>query len=178
MAGIANRYARALLEVSFELGQTERIERELQAFENLLVSEPDLPRFYADPSIAASKKRAATREILNRLEFSPAIRNFLFVLIDKARMGLFSEICRAFRAELNERRGILRAEVTTAVELGPAVQSQLQRTLEDRLGKKMEVRFAVDAELIGGVVTRVGDTIYDGSIRQQLALLREQLSSE
>ena len=118
MPAIANRYAKALVDVSFKLNHHEQVAQELLQFEDLLARQKELVHFYSNPAIAVAKKKAATQEILAKLAFGPTTSNFLLVLIDNHRMGGFAEIRKAFQHELNNRLGVTQAEVTTATELG------------------------------------------------------------
>ncbi|MGH9428647.1 MAG: ATP synthase F1 subunit delta [Terriglobia bacterium] len=178
MPAIANRYAKALVDVSFKLNQHEQVARELLQFEDLLARQKELVLFYSNPAIAVVKKKAATKEVVAKLGFGPTTSNFLLVLIDNHRMGGFSEIRKAFQNELNNRLGVAQAEVTTASELDLETHQKLEAKLAALTGKKVALKFASDPGLIGGVVTRIGDTIYDGSIRQQLNSMKSRLSSD
>ncbi|MCI0419087.1 MAG: ATP synthase F1 subunit delta [Acidobacteria bacterium] len=178
MPAIANRYAKALVDVSLKLNQHEQVARELLQFEDLLASQKELALFYSNPAIAVAKKKAATEEILRKLAFCPSTSNFLLILIDNHRMGVFGEIRKAFQHELNNRLGVTQAEVTTAAELDEETHQKLEAKLAALTGKKVALKFANDPGLIGGVVTRIGDTIYDGSIRQQLNSMKARLSSD
>lgn len=178
MSAIANRYAKALVDVSFKLNQHEQVARELLQFEDLLARQNELVLFYSNPAIAAAKKKAATKEVLAKLAFGSTTSNFLLVLIDNHRMGGFPEIRKAFQHELNNRLGVTQAEVITASELDAETHQKLETKLAALTGKKVALKFASDPSLIGGVVTRIGDTIYDGSIRQQLNSMKSRLSSD
>lgn len=178
MPAIANRYAKALADVSLKLGQHERISRELMEFESLLSNHAELAHFYSNPAVPLPKKRVATSQIIEQIGLSQTIANFIFILIDKHRMGYFAEIRKAYQLELNARLGIAQAEIITAGEMDPETHQRLAGQLEDLTGKKVVLKFSQDPSLIGGVVTRIGDTIYDGSIRQQLTTLKTRLSSD
>jgi F-type H+-transporting ATPase subunit delta len=178
VAAIANRYAKALADVSFSQGTHQAVALELDQFARLLQQNPELSHFYANPSIAAAKKRAATTEILKRLDFSVTSQNFLFVLIDNYRIHQFDEILKAFHQNVDEQLGIVLAEVTTATPMDADLQARLVSRLERVTGKKVLLKFATERALIGGVITRIGDTIYDGSVRQQLELIKARLSSQ
>ena len=178
MPAIANRYAKALVDVSFKLNHHEQVAQELLQFEDLLARQKELVHFYSNPAIAVAKKKAATQEILAKLAFGATTSNFLLVLIDNHRMGGFAEIRKAFQHELNNRLGVTQAEVTTATQLDAETHQKLEAKLAVLTGKKVALKFANDPGLIGGVVTRIGDTIYDGSIRQQLNSMRSRLSSD
>jgi F-type H+-transporting ATPase subunit delta len=178
LAVIPKRYGKALAEVSFKLGQHERVGQELSQFDELLNRNPELQLFYTNPAISLPKKRAATNELLARLEFCKETSNFILVLIDNHRVGYFGEICKAFREALNERLGVVQADVTTAFEVESEIQAQLGQKLEDLTRKRVLLKFGISPELIGGVITRIGDTIYDGSVRQQLELIKNRLSAD
>jgi F-type H+-transporting ATPase subunit delta len=107
-----------------------------------------------------------------------AVRNFICLIVDHRRTHLFQEILPVFSTELNKRLGIAEAEVTTARALSDAEKKDLLAVLQRRTGKKIEARFAEDNTLLGGAVVRVGSTVYDGSVREQLNRLREQLETE
>jgi F-type H+-transporting ATPase subunit delta len=175
---IANRYAKALVDVSLKLNQHEQVAEELLQFENLLANQKELAVFYSNPAIPVPKKQAATKEILQKLAPSPTTSNFILVLIDKHRMGYFADIRKAFEQELRHRLGVAEAEITTARELDADTRARLEAKLSSLTGKKVLLKFGKNPDLIGGVVTRVGDTIYDGSIRQQLNSLKARLSSD
>ncbi len=177
MAAIANRYARALAEVSFKLGQHEAVERELEQFGQLLDGNRELSAFYEDPAVGAARKKAATSQLLARLGFCKTAGNFIHVLVERNRMGHFNEMLQAFRQVIRDRLGIVEVGVTTSAEIGQALREQLSRAMEQVSGKRVQLRFRIDPRILGGVVTRVGDTIYDGSVRQQLQQMKERLST-
>jgi len=178
LAVIAKRYAKALVDVSLKLAQPERVEKELNQFEELLSHNKELYLFYTNPAIPLPKKRNATSEILSRLGFCSTTSNFILILIDNHRIHYFTEIRQAFQQEMNERRGIIQAEISTAFEVDHEIKSRLEEKLSRLTGKEVSLKFNISSGLIGGVVTRIGDTIYDGSIRQQLELIRARLSSD
>jgi F-type H+-transporting ATPase subunit delta len=178
LAAIAKRYAKALADVSFKLGQSERLEKELIQFEELLRQNRELQLFYTNPAIPVARKKAATSAILRNLGFSNMAANFIFVLIDKHRINALTEIRGAFQQAVNEHLGVIQAEITSAIEVDGETRSKLEAALESLTGKKVLLKFGIDRGLIGGAVTRIGDTIYDGSVRQQLELIRARLSSD
>src|SRR5436853_3382289 len=106
------------------------------------------------------------------------IRNFLFVLADHRRTQLIPEVIAAFHQVIRQRQGVAEAEVSSAVELSAAQKKELAATLARLTGKKMETKYALDAALLGGVVVRIGDTIYDGSLRSRLNEMRTRLAAE
>ena len=112
------------------------------------------------------------------LKLSPITRNFLFVLVDRRRIASLSNIIQDFEAVVDARLGFAQAEVSSARELSETQRSALNARLERLTGKRIRMRFTVDPALIGGVVARIGSTVYDGSVRGQLATLERRLSLE
>jgi F-type H+-transporting ATPase subunit delta len=107
-----------------------------------------------------------------------AVRNFMKVIVSHQRTHMLREIDQAFITELNRRNGIAQADVTTARQLNEAEKKELLSVLERRTGKKIEAQFLEDKSLLGGAVVRVGSTVYDGSVREQLNRMRERLEAE
>ncbi len=130
------------------------------------------------PALNAEVKRQVIEKIAAKMNIDTAVRNFIYLLVDHRRTEMLAEIQQAFRAELNARLGIVEAEVTSARELSAAEKKELTAVLEKRTGKKIEARFQEDEALLGGAIVRLGSTIYDGSVRDQLDRLREQLETE
>ena len=93
-------------------------------------------------------------------------------------MGHFNEMLEAFRRGVRDRLGIVEVGVTTSTEIDQPLRDQLARALEQLSGKRVQLHFRTDPHILGGVITRVGDTIYDGSVRQQLQRMRERLSTQ
>jgi F-type H+-transporting ATPase subunit delta len=106
------------------------------------------------------------------------LRNFLFVIVDHQRTHALPEIIAAFQQVIRQRQGIMEAQVSSAVELSKAQKAEMEFTLEKLTGKRVEATFSLEPELLGGARVRVGDTIYDGSVRGRLNELRARLVSE
>jgi len=117
-------------------------------------------------------------DVASRLKLSPIARNFLFVLIDHRRITQLGAILAGFELIVDERLGFARAEVTAPAELSDAQRGAITAQLEQVTGKRMRTHFSVDPALIGGVVARIGSTVYDGSVRGQLQALGQRLSTE
>ena len=178
MKALAQRYASALVDVAIEHGAAERVRDELAAFVDLLGQSPELRNFLASPAVARESKRAVVEKLAARLDGSKTLRNFLFVVVDNRRAALLPQIRQAFEALLHARRGVAQAQVTSVEELGPGQKTDLTRVLEGLAGKRIEAVYRLDPTLIGGAVVRIGSTIYDGSVREQLNRLRARLASE
>ena len=178
MKSVTQHYAAALADVALEKRQAEPLKRELGAFLDLVSNSPELRNFLATPAVERAAKQAVIEKLVARLGASRELRNFLFVIVDNRRTALLPEIAKGFEAELLERLGVARAEITSARELTAQQKTDLGETLETLTGKRIEPRYAVDPELVGGVTVRIGSTIYDGSVRAQLTRLEERLAGE
>jgi F-type H+-transporting ATPase subunit delta len=178
LSALAERYAAALADVAFERRNGDTLSKDLNAFIELYFQTPDLRNALESPVIESEVKHRVIEQICAKMGLNEAIRNFIYVVVDHGRIHLLHEIIPAFRAELNERLGVADAEVTSAHPLNDADKRQLLAVLEKRTGKKIEARFSEDPALVGGAVVRVGSTIYDGSVRERLNRLREQLETE
>ncbi len=178
MSVVAERYAAALADVAVEHKNSETIKRNLAAFVEAFSSIAELRNALESPALNAEVKRKVIAEVAGKLGLDDAVRNFIYLVVDHRRTEILPEMEEAFLSELNERLGIVDAEVTSAHELNDDEKRQLRTVLEQRTGKKVEARFQIDGALLGGAVVRLGSTIYDGSVRDQLKRLREQLETE
>lgn len=175
----ASRYARALVDVVTDPKlalKPEDIAAQLRAIEELFTGSIELRTAMITPAIQTSRKRAAMAKLMDELGTSRVIRNFVFVVIDHRRIGLLSEIREAFETLMDERLGFARADVTSAAPLDQQQAAELTAELSRLVGKTARPRFTVDPVLLGGVVARIGSTLYDGSIRGQLQQMRRELT--
>jgi len=175
VTAIARRYAEALADVAIAQNQVEPIDRELRAFSELIRSNRELYEVFASPIVSQTDKLKVTEALVARLGVGKLTGNLLRALLSNYRLQYAPEVYEQFRRELNDRKGLVTAEVTTASEVGAAEQAKLGRTLEKMTGKRVEFKFRTDPALIGGVVTRIGSVVYDGSVRTQLAEIKEKL---
>jgi len=175
---VAQRYAAALADVAMERKSAEAVKHDLGAFVETFFSSADLRNALESPAVNRDVKEKVIVTIASRMKLDAAVRNFISLVVDHRRTELLREMLRAFGEELNARLGIEEAEVTSARELSAAEKKELSAVLERRTGKKIEARFQEDKALLGGAVVRLGSTIYDGSVREQLNRLREQLETE
>ena len=178
MSAVAERYAAALADVAVERKNSETVKRNLAAFVEAFSSIADLRNALESPALNAEVKRKVIAEVAGKMGLDVAVRNFIYLVVDHRRTEVLPEIEQAFLSELNERLGIVDAEVTSAHELNDDEKRQLSTVLEQRTGKKVEARFQIDGALLGGAVVRLGSTIYDGSVRTQLERLRARLESQ
>ncbi|MFN0084344.1 MAG: ATP synthase F1 subunit delta [Blastocatellia bacterium] len=172
---IANRYARALADVIIERRETNEVIGELSTFGGMMGGHAQLRDLFASPVLAFDRKRAVLDELLARMKLRPASENFLRLLLANSRLHNLDQILRALSREIDARTNIVSAEVTTARELGDPEMDLLRDKLKAATGKDVRLRFRTDPNIIGGVVTRIGGTVYDGSIRSQLAQMKQKL---
>lgn len=181
MPAVASRYARALADIVLSGKSTltaEEAVEQVRAFEELVESSDDLRNVLLSPSVPPARKRAVIKGIGERMEISRIIRNFLYVVIDHRRIPILPAIRRAFENYVDETLGIVRAEVAAALDLTEPQRGMITEKLSRLTGKRVESKFSVDPDLVGGIVARIGSTIYDGSVRGQLLALRRKLVSE
>ena len=172
------QYAKALADVALEQGAAEPVAKQLSAFGILYAESAELRNFLSSPAVSRQAKHGVLEKLLGRLGASKILRNFLFVIADKHRTHILPEIIAAFEDEIRKRQGIAEAQVSSAVELSAAQKKELARKLERLTGSRVEAKYSLDPELLGGAVVRVGDTVYDGSVRHRLNQLRARLASE
>jgi F-type H+-transporting ATPase subunit delta len=178
LSAVAERYAAALADVALERKSGEAVRKDLAAFVDTFRASADLRNALESPAVDGGVKNKVIAAVSAKMGLNDAVRNFICLIVDHRRTHLLHEILQVFGTELNKRLGIAEAEVTTARALSDAEKKELLSVLQRRTGKKIEARFAEDANLLGGAVVRVGSTVYDGSVREQLNRLREQLEAE
>lgn len=175
---VISRYANALVEVvlsaSSGLKPADAL-AQLRAFSNAFQESKDLRAVLASPAISAAKKRAVIREVAKTIGAAPVMCNFMLVLNDHRRAAGLPEIADAFEVALDARLGLVRAEVRSATALSAEQQASLSNQLNEIAGAQVRLRVDVDPSLIGGVSVRIGSKVYDGSVRGQLAGLRQRL---
>lgn len=172
---IARRYAEALADVATARNQVEQIDGEVRVFAEMMKSSRELHDTFASPIVSQTDKLKVLEALLARTRTGEMTANLLRTLLSHYRLQHVAEVYEQFRREMNERKGLIIAEVTTATEVGAAEQAKMGRTLEQMTGKQVEFKFKTDASLIGGVVTRIGSVVYDGSVRTQLREIKERL---
>ena len=178
MKSASLQYANAMADIALAQGAAEPAAKQLQDFGAAYAQSAELRTFLASPAVGIEDKHAVIEKIANRLGASKIIRNFLFVIADHRRTHLLPEVIAAFEQVIRERQGVDEAEVTSAVELSAAQKKEMAATLARLTGKKVETRYALDPALLGGAVVRIGDTIYDGSLRSRLNEMRARLAGE
>ncbi|MCW5956369.1 MAG: F0F1 ATP synthase subunit delta [Pyrinomonadaceae bacterium] len=172
---IARRYGTALADVVIKTGETETVKAELKTWEEMMTSSADLLSAFSNPAIAHLDKEKVLESLISNAAPSRTTANFLRVLLKNNRLTELGDINDKFVAILEERGGIVAAHVTAARELSDDQKAELRSNLEKLTGKKVQLNFEINKEIIGGVVTRIGSTVYDSSVKTQLENLKEQL---
>jgi F-type H+-transporting ATPase subunit delta len=176
--GSATRYARALLDVAIEESITEQVERDLAHVAELFAGHGELRNALTHPAVPAARKRALTAELTARIGAAGPVSKLLLMLADRDRLALIPDLLATYRARLLEHQHVVQAEVTTAAPLTPEREGQLRDRLAQVTGRPVTLTTRVDPAIIGGIVTRIGSTVYDGSIAAQLARMRDRLERQ
>ena len=172
---VARRYATALADVVVKNGETENIKTELRQWEKMMTASPELLNAFRNPSIQQNQKEKVLKSLIQKAKPAPMTANFLRVLLRNGRLTELSEINRKFESVLEERSGGVSAKIVSARPLSETEKQELKTNLEKMTGKRVSPNFEIDNSIIGGVVTTIGSTVYDGSIRTQLQTLKEQM---
>jgi F-type H+-transporting ATPase subunit delta len=170
------RYARALFSLAKADGRTREVRSELEGLSQLFLQSPELREALLAPLYPAAERRAVLQSICEHTGVSGVVRNFYSYLIDQRRLVDFSGVCDEFARLADEDAGVITAEIVSATPLDDACRERLQRALSQRTGYEVHLDLAVDPELLGGAVAKVGDLSFDGSIRSQIEQLRADLT--
>jgi F-type H+-transporting ATPase subunit delta len=175
---IARRYAVALADVVTSRGEAREVQEELSAWEEMMRTNSQLLEVFRHPTISYEQKQRVVDALIERTRVRPTTANLLRVLLQNHRLADLSEINKYFSQELDRRSGIVTAQVTTARPVEAAAQETLRARLGALTGSKVRLEFGVDEDLIGGVVTRIGSTVYDGSVRGQLQQIKQRMTGQ
>ena len=178
MKSASLQYANALADIVLEQGAAEPALHQLQDFTAAFRESAELRNFLESPAVHKEAKHGVVEKLAARLGAGKIVRNFLFVVIDHGRAPLLPEIAATFQEVVQQRQGVAQAEIVSAMELNPWQKTELLQTLERKTGKKIQANYSLEPGLLGGVRVRVGDTVYDGSVRTQLEQMRGQLAAE
>ena len=173
----AIRYARALLDVAVkEQADLERIENDLSQFADLFKQYPLLEKVLLNPAVPVPRKRAAVADLLAQARFTPIVTKLLTLLADRDRLVLIPDLLASYRDRLLEHRGVVRAEVTTASTLDPGRADAIRQGLAALTGRTVQLATKIDPAIVGGLIARIGSTVYDGSVTRQLEKMKERLT--
>jgi len=178
LKSVSLQYANALADIAMEQGAVEPAARQLQEFSAAYMESPELQNYLDSPAISPENKRAVLEKIAARMGASKVVRNFLFVVSDHGRSRDFPQIADSFQDVVRERQGIADAKIFSAVRLSEGQKTELTQKLAQLTGKTVDPNYFIDPELLGGVLVRVGDTIYDGSLRNRLQQMQAKLAAD
>jgi F-type H+-transporting ATPase subunit delta len=175
---VARRYAAALADVLLAEGSPRQVQEELIAWESMIRTSEQLQQVFSNPTVAYDQKRGLLETLIRRTKVQQRTANFLRILLKNQRLTDLGEINRRLAQVLDERSGVVAAQVTSARPVSDEIKKSLSGRLATITGKDVRLSFAIDEALIGGIVTRVGSTVYDGSISNQLRQLELKLAGK
>lgn len=175
---VARRYAQALLEIGVERGNLATLQEQLKALGELYTTSREFRNTMLNPSIKLDDRKEIVRKIADKYKLDTLVKNTALLLLERDRLRFVASIAKELDRLADEHAGRVRAHVTSATELTKVQLVQIKQTLEARTGKTVELEASVDASLIGGLVTRLGGKVVDGSVRGQLERMRAALLQE
>jgi F-type H+-transporting ATPase subunit delta len=172
----ANRYAKALFDVAIEEhNDLAQVDRDLTALVDLFNTNAELREASTRVGVPDASRKSLMIAVADQMAAVAPVKKLLALLAEQRKLQLLPDLARTFRERLLAHQNIVRAEVTSAAPLSAEKTTQLAASLSRATGKNVELSVAVDAELLGGIVARIGSTVYDGSVRTQLTKMRQQL---
>ena len=172
---VARRYASALADVVIERREEREVQKEIEVWASMIDSNPQLKEVFANPTVAYEQKRTVLEELISRTRVRETTASFLRVLLRNQRLAQLPEVSARFAHVLDERAGVVAAEITTARPIPEDLKKTLHDTLASATGRTVRLTFATDEAIIGGLVARIGSTVFDGSVENNLERLAEGL---
>jgi len=173
---VARRYATALADVAIERHEEREVQNELDQWATMIESNPQLKEVFVNPTIVHDHKRKVLEDLLARTRVRDTTASFLRVLLKNQRLAQLRDIVERFRYVLDERAGVLAGSVTTARPIPEDLKQTLHETLSAATGRTVRLSFSTDEKIIGGMVARIGSTVFDGSVESHLERLAEGLA--
>ncbi len=173
---LARRYAKAVFELGSKQNNLDKIGADLRSLAKAWKDSAELETTLTSPAIRRTDRKKILDAIMQRIGVTPTTTNLMYLLLDGERMASVPAIARELDRMIEAKAGRVQAEIVSAKPLDPAQLSQITASLEKLSGKKVSVTHREDADLLGGVVAKLGDTVYDGSLRTQLRNMRDELS--
>jgi F-type H+-transporting ATPase subunit delta len=173
---VARRYASALADVTIARSEAAEVQAELDAWEQMMLTNASLLEAFSNPTVAYEQKGKVLNDLIDRTKVRPTTANFLRLLLRNQRLAELPAVNSKLAQVLDDRAGVISAEVTSAHPVPDPTKASLEEKLEKVTGRKVRLTFGTDESLLGGIVTRIGSTIYDGSVRDQLRRLGEELA--
>jgi F-type H+-transporting ATPase subunit delta len=177
LSSVARRYAAALADVALAQGEAREVQAELLSWEKMIASSDLLQELLSNPTIPTDEKERAVSDLIVRSKVRQTTANLLRLLLKNQRLGELAEINGRFAEILDERAGLVSAEVVSARPVPESMKKTIQKDLRKITGREVKIDFTIDENLIGGTITKIGSTVYDGSIKNQLFELEKRLTS-
>lgn len=172
---LAKRYAKALFGLARENGNQDRVLADLRALNTAFSADATVTDFFNSPMISAAQKSEALKKALSGKDATAEVNQFLMLLAEKGRLGIFSEAVEAFQDEIDAANNVCRGVVRSTTTLGPSERTQIEKTVEGVLKKKVIMTYKVDPSVIGGLVAQVGSHTFDDSLSTHLKRMSEEL---
>jgi len=174
---VARRYATALADVAISRNEERQVQSELEQWASMVESSSQLKEVFSNPTVPHEQKRRVLQELISRSRVSETTASFLQVLLVNQRLPQLQVIAERFALILDERAGLVAAHVTTARPIPETQQNALREALSQVTGSSVRLSFETDESIIGGLVARIGSTIFDGSVENQLQRLAAEMTS-
>jgi len=172
---IARRYATALADVTTDRREEKEVQNELDQWAGMMESNPQLKEVFANPTIVYDHKRKVLEDLIARTRPRETTSSFLRVLLKNQRLAQLRDIADRYIQVLDERSGVLAGSVTTARPIPEELKRTLHETLSAATGHTVRLSFETDEKMIGGMVARIGSTVFDGSVESHLERLADGL---
>lgn len=173
---VARRYATALADVTIERREEREVQNELDQWASMIEANPQLKEVFVNPTVAYDQKQKVLEDLISRTRVRETTASFLRVLLKNQRLTELRGIAERYRQIIDERAGMVAADITTARPIPEELKNALHETLVAATGRKVRLSFTTDETIIGGLVARIGSTIYDGSVQNQLERMSESLA--
>ncbi len=170
---VSVRYANSLLSSAIEKGNLDKVAKDMELVYSAIKSSAELSRTLASPIVKAQLKSSILEEIFKK-KISKETMDFLKFVVEKNREDLLESIVNKFLELRDQKLGLVNVNVKSAVELGEDQKKRLKEKFEKLLSKKVRFNFTIDPDVVGGFVAKVGDTVYDASLKNQLEILKKR----
>ena len=174
MTVVASRYARALSE-AMSPDQADTGLDQIQRLNDLMATEQDVRKLLLNPVVPQDRRKHFIERLAEAMGLDPRVRRLFVLIVERRRLPILADVVVAYQKMLDQRTGIVRAQVRAAAPLSEAEQREIAARLEKTTGKRVVMEIEEDPELIAGLVVRIGSTVYDGSLRQHLAGFRQRM---
>ena len=174
---VSRRYAKALFAIGAAKGEADQktYGEQLVALSESIADAPEAVAFFKNPSFSSEEKKGVLNQLVGKASVDPMVKNFCDLLADNGRVELLPAIASDYKAMMDAVSGVVTGELITVSDLSEERKSAIQANLEKQAGKKLELSFATDKDILGGIVLKVGDKVMDASLKAQLQILKENI---